>query len=65
MPNCYGHLLKNVVKMYTIENNEDLFLILEDKLKRIHPTQKPTELYEWLLMNYAKEGDKILAYTFR
>jgi site-specific DNA-methyltransferase (adenine-specific) len=28
--------------------------------KRIHPTQKPVALYEWLLMNYAKEGDKIL-----
>lgn len=27
---------------------------------RIHPTQKPVQLYEWLLMNYAKEGDKIL-----
>ena len=27
---------------------------------RIHPTQKPTELYRWLLMNYAKQGDKIL-----
>ena len=27
---------------------------------RIHPTQKPVALYEWLLMNYAKEGDKIL-----
>tara|TARA_R100001244_G_scaffold4099_1_gene5303 strand:+ start:68 stop:646 length:579 start_codon:yes stop_codon:yes gene_type:complete len=27
---------------------------------RIHPTQKPIALYEWLLMNYAKEGDKIL-----
>lgn len=27
---------------------------------RIHPTQKPISLYEWLLMNYAKEGDKIL-----
>ena len=27
---------------------------------RIHPTQKPIQLYEWLLMNYAKEGDKIL-----
>ena len=27
---------------------------------RIHPTQKPIRLYEWLLMNYAKEGDKIL-----
>ena len=28
--------------------------------KRHHPTQKPIKLYEWLLMNYAKEGDKIL-----
>ena len=28
--------------------------------KSIHPTQKPVKLYEWLLMNYAKEGDKIL-----
>ncbi len=27
---------------------------------RIHPTQKPIYLYEWILMNYAKEGDKIL-----
>jgi site-specific DNA-methyltransferase (adenine-specific) len=27
---------------------------------RIHPTQKPVKLYEWLLMKYAKEGDKIL-----
>ena len=28
--------------------------------KRFHPTQKPVKLYEWLLMNYAKEGEKIL-----
>ena len=27
---------------------------------KIHPTQKPVQLYEWILMNYAKEGDKIL-----
>lgn len=27
---------------------------------KIHPTQKPIELYEWLLKMYAKEGDKIL-----
>jgi site-specific DNA-methyltransferase (adenine-specific) len=27
---------------------------------RIHPTQKPVALYEWLLMNYAKKGDRIL-----
>jgi len=27
---------------------------------KIHPTQKPVELYEWQLDNNAKEGDKIL-----
>jgi len=27
---------------------------------KIHPTQKPVALYEWLLYNYAKQGDKIL-----
>ena len=33
---------------------------MKSKEKRIHPTQKPVKLYEWLLMNYAKKGDKIL-----
>ena len=32
----------------------------KDKDGRFHPTQKPVKLYEWILMNYAKEGDKIL-----
>ena len=27
---------------------------------RFHPTQKAVKLYEWILNNYAKEGDKIL-----
>jgi len=27
---------------------------------RIHPTQKPVKLYDWLLANYAKPGDRIL-----
>ena len=31
-----------------------------ERTTKIHPTQKPVKLYEWLLMNYAKEGDKIL-----
>jgi len=31
-----------------------------NNINRIHPTQKPVKLYEWLLDNYAKEGDKIL-----
>ena len=30
------------------------------KQKRIHPTEKPIQLYEWLLQKYAKENDKIL-----
>ena len=33
---------------------------MRHKEKRIHPTQKPVALYEWILTNYAKEGDKIL-----
>ena len=27
---------------------------------KIHPTQKPVKLYEWLLHNYAEKGQKIL-----
>ena len=27
---------------------------------RIHPTQKPVALYQWILSKYAKQGDKIL-----
>ena len=33
---------------------------MKDKEKRIHPTQKPVALYDWILHNYAKEGDLIL-----
>ena len=28
--------------------------------EKFHPTQKPIDLYKWLLDKYAKEGDKIL-----
>ncbi len=31
-----------------------------DKEKRIHPTQKPVALYNWLLAKYAKAGQLIL-----
>ena len=33
---------------------------MKNKEIKIHPTQKPVKLYEWLLMKYAKEGDTIL-----
>ena len=34
------------------------FSVLAEKGK-IHPTQKPVALYEWLLTNYAKKGQKV------
>lgn len=33
---------------------------MKKKEKRIHPTQKPVQLYKWILSRYAKEGFKIL-----
>ena len=32
----------------------------KDKKLKFHPTQKPVKLYEWILDNYANEGEKIL-----
>ena len=37
-----------------------IFRLQVPKDGKIHPTQKPVKLYEWLLTNYAKQGDKIL-----
>jgi site-specific DNA-methyltransferase (adenine-specific) len=31
-----------------------------NKNEKFHPTQKPPQLYKWLLDKYAKQGDKIL-----
>lgn len=33
---------------------------MKHKEQKIHPTQKPVALYEWLLSKYAKDGDVIL-----
>lgn len=33
---------------------------MKNKEIRIHPTQKPVALYDWILQNYAKKGDLIL-----
>ena len=35
-------------------------LSVQKEQNKIHPTQKPIELYEWLILNNAKKGDKIL-----
>ena len=33
---------------------------MKDKQERIHPTEKPIQLYEWILFNYAKPNQKII-----
>ena len=30
-----------------------------DGVPKVHPTQKPVKLFEWIIKNYAKEGDVI------
>lgn len=35
-------------------------LSIHKEQNKIHPTQKPIELYKWILKNNAKQGDKIL-----
>jgi site-specific DNA-methyltransferase (adenine-specific) len=48
--------MKTAVRKYTIHKFEGT----RGGKDCIHPTQKPVKLYEWLLKNYAKVGDKIL-----
>ena len=48
------------VRMFSYKWNGMLQQDMKNKEDRIHPTQKPVQLYKWLLKNYAKEGDKIL-----
>lgn len=33
---------------------------MKHKERRIHPTQKPVALYDWIFGHYAKPGDKVL-----
>ena len=54
---CTTH---NSVRFFEYTWNGMLQGDMKNKEYRIHPTQKPVKLYEWLLMNYANEGDKIL-----
>ena len=44
----------------SFKNGAKIFKQTATQIERIHPTQKPTELYKWILDKYAKEGDKIL-----
>jgi site-specific DNA-methyltransferase (adenine-specific) len=51
---------KTAVRMFDWKWNGMLQQNMKDKEERMHPTQKPVKLYEWILLKYAKQGDKIL-----
>jgi site-specific DNA-methyltransferase (adenine-specific) len=55
-----GELAKTSFNTFKLFNMSRTDAYINKCDSKIHPTQKPTQLYEWLLMNYAKEGDKIL-----
>ena len=50
----------NSVRLYEYTWNGMIQQDMKNKEQRFHPTQKPVALYKWLLMNYAKQGDKII-----
>ena len=54
---CSTH---NSVRFYEFTWNGMIQGNMKNKEIRLHPTQKPVQLYKWLLKNYAKEGDTIL-----
>ncbi len=49
----YNGALRKITKSWVGAN-------AKDGLERIHPTQKPIYLYDWILTKYAKDGFKIL-----
>ncbi len=51
---------KTAVRIFRYRWNGMLQENMKNKEFRIHPTQKPVALYEWLLTKYATKGDKIL-----
>ena len=50
----------NSVKVYEYTWNGMLQANMKDKEIRIHPTQKPVQLYKYLLTEFVKEGETIL-----
>lgn len=50
----------SAVRIFRYKWNGMLQGNMSNKEHRIHPTQKPVELYKWLYANYAKPGMKIL-----
>lgn len=54
---CSTH---NSVRFFEFTWNGMIQGDMKNKQIRIHPTEKPVQLYKWILDKYAKPGDKIL-----
>jgi len=52
--------IKQPCRIFEFKWNGMLQEDMRNKEYRIHPTQKPVELYKWILSHYAKPGDLIL-----
>lgn len=50
----------NSIKIFEYQWHGMLQGDMKNKEQRIHPTQKPVKLYDWLLKTFAEKGDKIL-----
>lgn len=51
---------KTAVRKYSYRWNGMLQGDMKNKEERIHPTQKPVKLYEWLLTKYSEPGQRII-----
>jgi site-specific DNA-methyltransferase (adenine-specific) len=49
----------NTFKVFKM-SRADAYINKLNPTHKIHPTQKPVDLYKFCLKNYAKQGDKIL-----
>tara|TARA_R100001440_G_scaffold4923_1_gene10834 strand:+ start:12944 stop:13585 length:642 start_codon:yes stop_codon:yes gene_type:complete len=54
------HSFSDVTRKFKWRWNGMLQQDMKNKETGIHPTQKPRQLYNWILDNYAKQNDKIL-----
>lgn len=50
---------KTATRLFKYRWNGMLQGDMKNKEERVHPTQKPVPLFEWILTKYAKRGDKI------
>jgi site-specific DNA-methyltransferase (adenine-specific) len=51
---------KTAVRKFTFKWQGMLQQDMKNKESRIHPTQKPVALYDWIFKNYAETGMKVL-----